>query len=63
MGTGDLKSQSGRRSDHRHGRQYVELPDAYKSVIEALKHGGLKPSDREHQADRLAGRGSAAWKC
>ncbi len=22
--------------------KYVELPDAYKSVIEALKHGGLK---------------------
>lgn len=22
--------------------KYIELPDAYKSVIEALKHGGLK---------------------
>ena len=28
--------------------KYVELPDAYKSVNEALKHAGLKPSNCEH---------------
>ncbi len=35
--------------------KYIELPDAYKSVIEALKHGGLKkPRYRQHQIDRFA---------
>ncbi len=34
--------------------KYIELPDACKSVIEALKHGGLKEScQRQHQTDRF----------
>jgi CTP synthase len=33
--------QSGRRGDHRHRRQVHGLKDAYKSLIEALVHGGI----------------------
>ena len=29
--------------------KYIELPDAYKSINEALKHAGPKPFNCEHR--------------
>ena len=34
--------EAGWPSDHSGGRQYVDLPDSYISVREALRHAGLE---------------------
>lgn len=59
MGTGDLRRSEPNRIEVTIGMvgKYTELPDAYKSVNEALKHmRSEEPSERDHQIRRFTRR-------